>query len=442
MLELAYSCGLRCEEIVNLDLGASTSRPSSCGSSARARRSALLPVGEPAQRALRALPGARRGRALAADPRERALFLSKSGRRLSNSDVTRRLGALGARGGARRRRLAALAAPLASPPTCSRAGPTCARSRSCSATPRSRPPRSTLGSTPPACATRTRASPSAAHECDASRKWPSPATIESLAEAMETGVKEVELRDLWRRYKDGRRRRRARAAGRRLLADGQVRRRPPRRRAALARRRRRPDLLRPDGPDRGDRALRARARDQVRDLRDDPDPRRDHRRAALARLGAALGRARAPARSRPPRRSSSTSCSGRRARRSWPTKLGITEDELQSLAAGDRQLLGLRARRALDGLRLLRRPGLAARHDLRPARRRPAGGARQQRGQGPPHRGDRLAARARAARRRPLLLREPHPARDRRGPRRHRVARLPAAHQGRDAAEEPPAAAD
>ena len=61
------------------------------------------------------------------------------------------------------------------------------------------------------------------------------------------------------------------------------------------------------------------------------------------------------------------------------------------LAAGDRQLLGLRARRALDRLRLLRRPGLAARHDLRPARRRPAGIARQQRDQGPPHRGDRLA---------------------------------------------------
>ena len=31
------------------------------------------------------------------------------------------------------------------------------------------------------------------------------------------------------------------------------------------------------------------ARDQVRDLRDHPHPRRDHRRAAHARLGAALG---------------------------------------------------------------------------------------------------------------------------------------------------------
>ena len=116
-------------------------------------------------------------------------------------------------------------------------------------------------------------------------------------------------------------------------------------------------------------------------------------------------------------------------------KLGIVRGGTADLAARDRQLLGLRARRALDRLRLLRRPGLAARHDLRPAGRRPAGSARQQRGQGPPHRGDRLAARARAARRRPLLLREPDPAGDRRGPRGHRVAGLPAAHQGGDAAE-------
>ena len=45
------------------------------------------------------------------------------------------------------------------------------------------------------------------------------------------------------------------------------------------------------------------------------------------------------------------------------------------------------------------------------------------------------AARAREARDRPLLLREPDAARDRRGPRRHRVPHLPAAHEGRPAAE-------
>jgi len=90
MLELAYSCGLRCEEIVNLDLGSvefETERVRVLGKGSKER---LLPVGEPAQRALRRY--AERGRpALADDRAERALFLSKNGRRLSNSDVTRRL---------------------------------------------------------------------------------------------------------------------------------------------------------------------------------------------------------------------------------------------------------------------------------------------------------------------------------------------------------------
>ena len=51
----------------------------------------------------------------------------------------------------------------------------------------------------------------------------------------------------------------------------------------------RPRLLRPARPDRRDRALRARPRREVRDVRDRPDQGRDHRRAALHGLGAALG---------------------------------------------------------------------------------------------------------------------------------------------------------
>ena len=70
-----------------------------------------------------------------------------------------------------------------------------------------------------------------------------------------------------------------------------------------------------------------------------------------------------------------------------------------------------------------------------PSGRRSPGGARQHRGQGPPRRGDRVAARARAAGRRPLLLRGPDPARDRRGPRGHRVTGFSAAHEGGNAAE-------
>jgi site-specific recombinase XerD len=90
MLELAYSCGLRCEEIVNLDLGALDFETEQLRVLGKGSKERLLPVGEPAQNALRRYMERGR-RALASDPREQALFLSKSGRRLSNSDVTRRL---------------------------------------------------------------------------------------------------------------------------------------------------------------------------------------------------------------------------------------------------------------------------------------------------------------------------------------------------------------
>ncbi|MGD0385388.1 MAG: tyrosine recombinase XerC [Solirubrobacteraceae bacterium] len=89
MLELAYACGLRAEELVTLttdsvDFDAEQLRIEGKGSKTR-----LVPVGEPALRALtRYLERARP--ALAHDD-ERALLLSKSGRPLSTSDVRRRL---------------------------------------------------------------------------------------------------------------------------------------------------------------------------------------------------------------------------------------------------------------------------------------------------------------------------------------------------------------
>ena len=91
MLELAYSCGLRCEEIVNLDEGALDFETEQLRVLGKGSKERLLPVGAPAQKALRTYMERGR-RALTVDPHERALFLSKSGRRLSNSDVTRRLG--------------------------------------------------------------------------------------------------------------------------------------------------------------------------------------------------------------------------------------------------------------------------------------------------------------------------------------------------------------
>ncbi|HSK49742.1 MAG TPA: tyrosine-type recombinase/integrase, partial [Solirubrobacterales bacterium] len=92
MLELAYSCGLRCEEIVNLDEDAVDFEEEQLRVLGKGSKTRILPIGEPARRALERYLGHKGRRALATDPRERALFLSKSGRRLSNSDVTRRLG--------------------------------------------------------------------------------------------------------------------------------------------------------------------------------------------------------------------------------------------------------------------------------------------------------------------------------------------------------------
>jgi site-specific recombinase XerD len=90
MLELAYSCGLRCEEIVNLDLGAFDFEGERIRVLGKGGKERLLPVGEPAQRALERYEAKGRN-VLASEHAEKALFLSKSGRRLSNSDVTRRL---------------------------------------------------------------------------------------------------------------------------------------------------------------------------------------------------------------------------------------------------------------------------------------------------------------------------------------------------------------
>ena len=123
----------------------------------------------------------------------------------------------------------------------------------------------------------------------------------------------------------------------------------------------------------------------------------------------------------------------RRPTRRWPTSSSISVDDFQDDAARDRELLGARARRPLDGRptpRAAARSRCSTRSRTR-TRSIPRRRSTRVRAQGPPRRRDRVAARARAARDRPLLLREPDPARDRRGPRRDRVARLAAPHQGR-----------
>ena len=146
LFELAYACGLRAEELVDLDVGLGGLRRR--GGARRGqgrRRPASCPAGEAALRAVaRYLERARPALRDRAAPRT-ALFLSKSGRRLSTSDVRRRLRVWARHAAVARRRLTRTRCATRSRPTCSTAAPTCAPSRSCSATHRSPRPRSTLG---------------------------------------------------------------------------------------------------------------------------------------------------------------------------------------------------------------------------------------------------------------------------------------------------------
>lgn len=89
LFELAYAAGLRAEELVMLDLGSVDFDSEAVRVEGKGGRTRLVPAGEHALRALERY--LRSGRpALAVDDAQ-SLFLSKSGRRLSTSDVRRRL---------------------------------------------------------------------------------------------------------------------------------------------------------------------------------------------------------------------------------------------------------------------------------------------------------------------------------------------------------------
>jgi len=96
LFELAYACGLRAEELVDLDAHAVDFDAEHVRVEGKGGKTRIVPVGEAALAALgryveRARP------TLRSDPAETALFLSKSGRRLSTSDVRRRLRVWGRR---------------------------------------------------------------------------------------------------------------------------------------------------------------------------------------------------------------------------------------------------------------------------------------------------------------------------------------------------------
>ncbi len=90
LFELAYASGLRAEELVNLDLDAIDYDGERVRVEGKGGKTRVVPTGEPALKAIERY--ASRGRpALATAEATRALFISKSGRRLSTSDVRRRL---------------------------------------------------------------------------------------------------------------------------------------------------------------------------------------------------------------------------------------------------------------------------------------------------------------------------------------------------------------
>jgi site-specific recombinase XerD len=89
MFELAYAAGLRAEELVNLDLASPDPDAEQVRVEGKGSRTRVVPVGEHAWRALDRYLA--RGRPALDAGESQALFLSKSGRRLSTSDVRRRL---------------------------------------------------------------------------------------------------------------------------------------------------------------------------------------------------------------------------------------------------------------------------------------------------------------------------------------------------------------
>jgi site-specific recombinase XerD len=92
LFELAYAAGLRAEELVNLDLTDLDADGEELRVEGKGGKTRIVPAGELAWRSLEAyLDRGRTALASEAGRVEPALFLSKSGRRLSTSDVRRRL---------------------------------------------------------------------------------------------------------------------------------------------------------------------------------------------------------------------------------------------------------------------------------------------------------------------------------------------------------------
>jgi integrase/recombinase XerC/integrase/recombinase XerD len=89
LFEVAYASGLRAEELVALDRDAIDFDSETIRVEGKGGKTRLVPVGEHALKAVERYLA--RARPALADGGDEALFLSKSGRRLSTSDVRRRI---------------------------------------------------------------------------------------------------------------------------------------------------------------------------------------------------------------------------------------------------------------------------------------------------------------------------------------------------------------
>jgi site-specific recombinase XerD len=97
IFELAYASGLRAEELVDVTVAAIDFDSEQVRVEGKGSKTRFVPVGEPALAAIARY--LERGRPALAHDDQPTLFLSKSGRRLSTSDVRRRLRAWSGRAG-------------------------------------------------------------------------------------------------------------------------------------------------------------------------------------------------------------------------------------------------------------------------------------------------------------------------------------------------------
>jgi site-specific recombinase XerD len=91
LFDVTYSCGLRAAEVVDLDVGHIDFETELLRATGKGRKTRIVPIGEPAQRSVRRYLEVARPVLVASHDDEPALFLSVRGRRLSQSDVRRRL---------------------------------------------------------------------------------------------------------------------------------------------------------------------------------------------------------------------------------------------------------------------------------------------------------------------------------------------------------------